>query len=319
MRNLIHAELYKYKTGLMPKLLLIISFFCGIIYGLDVIFNDSFEDIFIVPLFLLQAIFISMEIGQEYSDGTIRNKIIAGYSRVKIYASRLIASITVTLILTTLFLIPAAVLSAVVLQGKLPFKSFLFFLLVFYLLELVWTVLFNLVSQLISKREVAAIVNFALIIVIYLGAYQIETMLGQPETYIPANDYISVEMTPEEVSEAKNGDFTGSYSIETDDNGVVTYYKDVLSDTMVVTQNPSYINEPLRTVFSAIDNTLPQGQINLYMGYLSEINFNADMGLDTEPSSDEYDAIYTYPLYSLASILMLSAIGLIVFRKKEFK
>ncbi len=319
MHNLIRAEFYRYKEGLMPKLVLIISFLCGIIYGLDVIFNDMFEDIFIVPLFILQAIFISMEIGQEYSDGTIRNKIITGHSRAKIYVSKLITSVIITLIMTTLFLIPAVILSAIVLINKLQLKSLLFFLLVFYLLEIVWAALFNLVSQLISKREISAIINFALIIIIYLGAYQIETMLGQPETYHQANEYISVEMTPEEVSEARNGAFAGSYSILTEDDGTVTYYKDVLSDASEESKNPRYIDEPWRTVLSAVDSILPQGQINLYMGYLSEINYNAEIGLNVEIDNNEYSAICTYPIYSLVTTIVLSAIGIVTFRKKEFK
>ena len=39
---------------------------------------------------LISAIFTSLFIGSEYSDGTIRNKIIVGHSRIRIYLANLI-------------------------------------------------------------------------------------------------------------------------------------------------------------------------------------------------------------------------------------
>lgn len=316
MRNLIRAEFYRYRVNRLSPLLIAAAFLCGMVYGLDVIVNDYFEDIFIVPLFILQAVFLSIEVGQEYGDGTIRSKIIAGYTRAEIYGSKLIASIFASLAVTTVYLIPVAVISAIVLWGTLSQIPILIILLGFYLLNFVWAALFCTVSLLISKREVSSLVNIALIIIIFLGAYQFESMLGQPETYTEA-EYVSVEMTAEEVSQLKDGTFTGSYSILTEDDGTVTYYKEVLEGSDEAVKNPRYIGEPLRTVLTAADAVFPTGQINHYVDYLSGVSYSAELDLDVDDDVEEYGSFYTYPLYSLAAIVIISVAGLLIFRKKD--
>ena len=39
---------------------------------------------------LVAAVFISLFVGSEYSDGTIRNKLVVGHSRMRIYLANLI-------------------------------------------------------------------------------------------------------------------------------------------------------------------------------------------------------------------------------------
>ena len=319
MRNLIHAEFYRYKRNRLTWLLIGAAFLCGVIFGLSAIITGNFDDMFIIPLSVLLAVFLSLGIGQEYSDGTIRNKIIAGHSRMEIYISKLVIDVFASLIMTSVYLVPAIILSAIVLWNKLQLTSFLFILLGFYMLNFVWATIFTLVSLLVSKREISAIINFALAIVVILAAYQIEAMLGQPET-IQNNEYIGVEMTPEEVSQVKDGTFTGSYYFETDDDGIVTYYKEVMSDTSVeAIENPSYIDQPWRSVLSAIDSVLPQGQVDLYVEYLTDIEYIDDMGLGADFDDSDYNIIYIYPFYSLMAAVVLSGVGLMFFRKKEFK
>ncbi|MCD7744799.1 MAG: ABC transporter permease [Lachnospiraceae bacterium] len=319
MRNLIHAEFYRYKRNGLIWLLLGAAFLSGVIFGLSVIINGTFDDMFIIPLSVILAVFLSLEVGQEYNDGTIRNKIVAGHGRGEIYISKFVMAVVTSLIMTTVYLVPSVILSAFVLWNNLQMTSFLCILFGFYILNFVWAVVFTFVSLLISKREVSAIVNFTLVIVVMLAAYQIEAMLGQPETY-QNYEYISIEMTPEEVSQVKDGSFTGSYSIQTDDDDTITYYKEVVSDTDVeASKNPRYVEQPWRSVLSIIDTVLPNGQINLYVEYLTDVKYISDMELEADFDDSDYSIIYTYPFYSLVTVIVISGIGLMIFRKKEFK
>lgn len=61
---------------------------------------------------LLMAIFISLYIGADFRDGTLRNTVSKGFKRRDIYISKLI-----TVMAATLFLIVLAMLSAVILGG----------------------------------------------------------------------------------------------------------------------------------------------------------------------------------------------------------
>lgn len=54
---------------------------------------------------LLAVIAIALYVGKEYMSGTIRNKIIAGYSRTAVYGSNLIVSSLSALIIVTVFIV----------------------------------------------------------------------------------------------------------------------------------------------------------------------------------------------------------------------
>lgn len=58
---------------------------------------------------ILVSVFCSLYIGTEYSDGTMRNKIIMGYSRTNIYCANLIVSITAMVILCIAHIVPSLI------------------------------------------------------------------------------------------------------------------------------------------------------------------------------------------------------------------
>ena len=103
MCNLIHAEFYRYKHSRLFWISVLAAFLSGIVYGLTVFRMEVFDDMFVVPLFVVLAIFISLTIGREYSDGTIRNKIIAGKTKTVILMSRLFISVAISVIMSFVF------------------------------------------------------------------------------------------------------------------------------------------------------------------------------------------------------------------------
>ncbi|MGA3600229.1 ABC transporter permease subunit [Lysinibacillus agricola] len=309
MNNLFHAELYRYKHSLLFWCAVGAAIAAGTVYGLDVVNNGTFDDMFVVPLFVVLATFFSLSIGREYSDGTIRNKIIAGKSKTVIYLSRIYISLTVTTVLVLLFLLPFVAITFIPVLSEIPTKLLLWIVLGFLLVNFVWSILFTVVSTLISSREIASILNFVLIIVIMFAAYQVEHMIGQSQ-YFDFSTESTVPMTPDEIEQVLNNTYNNSYSASYE-NGTMTYYKIELTDDNPML-NPSYVEEPFRTMLVHIENLLPHGQINAYVSHLTSLLY--------EDSTSEYDTyIKVYPLYSLIVLAILIAAGLLVFRKKDLK
>ena len=319
MINLIRGELYRYYHKKIFWITLVASLLSGIVFGFSVTgfstggYSDrgTFDDMFLVPATVILCIFISLTIGREYSDGVIRNKLIQGKSRMQIYGAKTSVSIGISLVVSVLFLVGFSIIS---LKKVLPYLNGSILLhagLTFLLMNIVWATIFTIISIIIPHKEIGSILNIALIIVIMFGCYQIEFILGQPE-FIQDISVESIEMTPDEVSQVKDGAFKGSYAWEEDDNGVLTYYKTVETQGEK-TPNPRYVSGGLRNVVELIDNTLPHGQINQYTSYLQSCLYSDD------PTIIDTNDIMWFPLYSLGFVVVLTSCGALAFRKKEFK
>ena len=318
MRSLLSAEMYRCRHSLLFWLTLVVSALSGAFYGI-VSMSGSFDGIFVVPLFVVSAAFISLNTGREYTDNTIRNKIITGATKTTILLSKLILGVGIGVLFCVAFLVPCAVILSFGVLSEIPASVLYWTLIGFVLLSVVWAVLFTVISMLISAKGVGSIINFALIFAILLFSYQLESILRQPE-FISTTEGSDVQMTPEEVKQIKEGTYTGSYFTAIDDNGQVTYYKPVITNTEQK-PNPKYIKQPFRGILMHLDSMLPHGQINAYDSCLTNCKYEyqeAGGAPETEPI-DKYPRLKTFPLYSCFDILLLSGIGLILFRKKEIR
>ena len=265
------------------------------------------------------AAFISLNTGREYTDNTIRNKIITGTSKTAVLLSKLVFGVGIGALFCAAFLAPCAIILSFGVLSKIPAAVLCLTALGFVLLSVVWAVLFTVIGMLISAKGVGSIINFVLIIAVMLLAYQLESILGQPE-FITTTEFSEVQMTPEEVRQIQEGTYTGNYSLKTDENGQVTYYKTVFSDAQQ-TPNPKYVKQPFRDILVHFDSMLPNGQINEYDTCLTHFTYPKEQrggAPGTEPI-DEYPRLKTFPLYSCFDILLLSGVGLLLFRKKEIR
>ncbi len=309
MRNILSAEIYRYKYSRLFWLLLCAAVLAGSFYGITA-FDGCFDDMFVVPLFVILAVFISLTVGREYADGALRNKIIVGKKKTTIYFSKLLVNVIASVMLTMAFLIPCIAILSVNVLTKIPTSVLLWTILGFLLLNISWTVMFTFVSFMISSREIGAIINFILIIAIMFASYQFEFAIGQPE-FIQNEEGAEVQMSQEEVEQVINGTFGGEYDIKIDENGTATYYKYIITN-IEKSSNPKFIKEPFKGILQSIDSALPHGQINEYVSCLTA--HAQDYG------TTEYTSrIKTFPLYSLCLICILSGIGMILFKKKEVK
>lgn len=306
MLNVIQAELFRSKKSKLFWLILTAIFINGLVYGVSVATSEVFDDIFIMPLFILLATYFSLMIGREYADGTMRNKIIAGKTKATIYFAQITLSLMTSMIFIGAFFIPFIVIASTTMAANIPLAVILSSSAGFVMSIFVWSILFTVVSILISSREIAAIINFILFFAIMISAYQINHSLGQQEYIGTYNTETPVQMSPEEVKLAVEGMFEGSHYSEHNDEGVITYFKIVESDEEVL--NPRYIDEPFSTILQTIEYLLPYGQLNAYLSTLTSYMYAA---------SEEDVPFHLFPLYSLCMLAVLIVIGFFAFRKKD--
>lgn len=145
---------------------------------------------FMLTLPFATAILISLFLGQEHSDGTLRRKLVIGKTKTEVYLG-LMLSATVGVLLCCLGYLAADVAVSVLLMG-LP-KTALEAVLLFGLLSIVNilanTALFSALSLLIKSRAVSAVVCLMIaFITLILGIDAVGT-LTQPELYeVDRND-----------------------------------------------------------------------------------------------------------------------------------
>lgn len=319
MRKILAAEFYRCRHSLIFWLLLFASVLAGGFYG-AVSVAGSFDDMFVVPLFVFIAAFISLNTGVEHSDNTVRNKLAIGNTKPVIMLSKMVFSVVTGALFSIAFLIPCAIaLKVFGILSRMPLRVILLIALGFVLLTVVWAAIFTVVSMMISLKGLAGVINLALIIAIMFASYQVEFALGQPE-YIYEEESTSVQMTPEEVKQVHDGTYDGSYYTTDDDEGNILYYKDIFGEETKI-PNPQYVKEPLNTILENLDSMSPHGQVNEYATVLENCVDENAMKDDTTGIAliNEFPRVKTFPLYSCLDILLLFGIGLILFRRKNIK
>ena len=133
--------------------------------------------IYINIISFLIAIFVSIFVGTDYSDGTIRNKIIVGHSRKNIYLSNLIISIVVGLVLEIIHLTIVTIIG-IPLIGKIQMNilDFLYIILNMILLIIVFSSIFNFISMLCSNVTLSTVGSLLLILIMYVFCMSISVV-----------------------------------------------------------------------------------------------------------------------------------------------
>lgn len=191
MIRLLHANFYRLKKNKVFIGIIIIT----IIASFVILFNtyqgniinekynmikttiDKTYIIYINVISFLIAIFVSIFVGTDYSDGTIRNKIIVGHSRKNIYLSNLIVSIVVGLILETIHLTIITIIG-IPLIGKIQMNilDFLYIILNMILLIIVFSSIFNFISMLCSNVTLSTVGSLLLILIMYVFCMSISVV-----------------------------------------------------------------------------------------------------------------------------------------------
>ncbi len=173
------------------------------------------------------ALFISMRLGTEFEEHTIRNKFIVGYSRTQVYFAEYITCMVASMILLGIMLL---VSTSFGLLFSLEFQSSWheLVLLIFccVLIASVFSAMFTAISMNVGSKATSIIVSIVfLFAILLLASFCINALAEEPMTY--SNIVITAE------------------------DGV--QFGDLI-------ENSAYIDGTQRTVYELIADILPTGQ-----------------------------------------------------------
>ncbi len=176
---------------------------------------------------LIGAIFISLFIGSEYSDGTIRNKLVVGHSRMQIYLANLIAC-SLACVLISLAYVAGVIIVGSSKGGELLTETSVvsMCLICSLLVSIAFTSIMTLLAMLNTNKAGNVVVSMMLALVLLVSSSYIYQRLGEPEMY---DNYVSVNEV-----------------------GIPTQVEQIL--------NPLYIDGTPRAVLEVINDLLPSGQ-----------------------------------------------------------
>ncbi|WP_405318752.1 ABC transporter permease subunit [Frisingicoccus sp.] len=238
MRKLLYANfsrLWKSKAFLIAELgtgLLSLFMFGMLIYNTNNMGENWMQSnahiyFFYILLYIgaIMAIFISSFLGTEYSDGTIRNKLVVGHARWRVYlANLLVVCVAGILFYCTYFLVSIVCIPflGVGLYSCLmqPLLSFFFGIIII----LCYSALFTMIAMLDSAKARCSIISLILSLALILGGMMI---YGN----------VTTEETKEQMVLMEDG----SYERQ-------------------IVPNPRYLTGTKRVIFEWIDSCLPVSQ-----------------------------------------------------------
>ena len=208
------------------------------VFGISSNTTDILLMKFINIIGFLIAIFTSLFVGAEYSDGTIRNKIVAGHSRKNIYLSNLIVSILVGIFLELIYLIVISIFSIPIFGlVQMNFSQLAVILLDIIMIIIVYSSIFNFIALICSNITISTVSSLLLILIMFV----IDMLLSPTAN---STEYIQ-----------KN--------IVMDEKGNVTYE---------VVKNEDYPGKLVQTICKTISNFNPVSQAIEISGNKIEMN-----------------------------------------------
>lgn len=224
-----------------------------------------------VQMLIIAAVFIGLFVGTDYSNGTVRNKIIVGHTRTEIYFSNLIVcSSALAMIQLVGMLTVVGIGFPLVGNIEKSFMSLFILSLISFATTIALSSLLLLIAMLIHSKSHSVVVAIIVSIVLLIGAFVIANGLNQPE-------------------------YTSSVSVSASEDGVNS------SDNQIVMEkNPYYLSGAKRDVYEFLYDFLPGCQTMQI--------------LEQNPAHPA-----RLPVYSLILIVITTACGVFVFRKKDIK
>lgn len=128
------------------------------------------------------AIFTSLFLGVEYSDGAIRNKISTGHKRSNIYLSNLLITTITSLFSYILLIVIVAVVGISLFGGiTISISKLLMLLGCIFVTVIAYSSIFTFIAMMISNKTITAIVSIMLAFGMMMAALTCFNILDTPE------------------------------------------------------------------------------------------------------------------------------------------
>ncbi|WP_280140366.1 ABC transporter permease subunit [Paenibacillus jilunlii] len=145
-----------------------------------------------LPIFLFTiviggflAAFVSLFLGTEYSDGTIRNKLIVGHRKSGLYLSNLLISFVAGLIFAIVYIVIVMVGSSLVLASfEVDWNMILLSLTSSVLLIMAYASFYTMMSMLFQNKAAVAVTTLITFFVLLIMATQLQSRLSAEEFYL---------------------------------------------------------------------------------------------------------------------------------------
>lgn len=148
----------------------------GYVYTIDEFYFDT------APLTaLFCAGFISFFVGKEYSDGTIRNKLIVGYTRTQVYMSNFIVSLAVCEGFVIMQLVGGLVGIPLLGAWTIDIKVLVIYIILQFLFTAALNGIFVMLAMLSSNKAVTTAASIILSLVLLLIGSMFYNALQEPE------------------------------------------------------------------------------------------------------------------------------------------
>lgn len=176
---------------------------------------------------IVSSVFCSLFLGTEYSDGTIRNKLMVGHSRGNIYLANLIVCSVASILMCLIYFVSATAVGTVLLGFFVAdIRIVLGFVLCSLAMTAAYAGIYTLVAMLNQNKAIAAVICvLGSFILLFVGIY-VNQRLEEPKTY-------PVYMYADETGE-----------IRSEENE----------------PNPTYLSGTKREVYEFLYDFLPSGQ-----------------------------------------------------------
>jgi ABC-type transport system involved in multi-copper enzyme maturation permease subunit len=156
--------------------------------ALDVSYSNVDGLIFVCGVYLLfaMAAFVAIFVGTEYSDGTIREKIIIGHTRQNIYFSKLIVCMAANMIMYVISIVFALFLGFIFLNGTtIPMSKILLHSAVEILAAFAITAFLLFVSMTVTNRSISAIISILSMMIMFGMTLTVCNRLSAEQYYEP--------------------------------------------------------------------------------------------------------------------------------------
>ena len=237
MRKLLRANFSRLMKDKLFWLLMAVELFLGGLFPV-LHYMDNLDEkagwtqehsFFIFAIFVPMMISVvsSLFIGTEYSDGTMRNKLIVGHSRSRIYFANLITNMETSFMLCFAFMLSHICIGTTLLGWfESDVKTIVAYALVVLAMAIACTAIFTLIAMLCSNKAYSVAGCILLIFFLLFMGIRITAALNEPE-YYSAYSYTEAGVTVAEDEE----------------------------------RNPNFISGTKRQIFEFLNEFLPGGQM----------------------------------------------------------